>query len=276
MSDTTPLGQETLGYYGEGRESSRLRKDNGLIELARTRELLQRFVPPPPAVVLDIGGGAGVYAFWLAQQGYRVHLIDATPLHIEQAHRYSQAENIPLAEIAVGDARHLTQPDAVADAVLLLGPLYHLTERSDRLAALREAFRTLKPGGVLLAAAISRYASFLDGLLRGYLEDPVFAGIVRQDLTDGQHRNPTNHPRYFTTSFFHTPQELEAEAAEAGFENPQVLAIEGPGWMFPELTARWHEPARRELYLELMRQAENAPALTGASSHLMVVGRKPA
>ena len=72
--------------------------------------------------------------------------------------------------------------DASVDAVLLLGPLYHLTERADRVRALAEGRRVLRPGGVLAAAAISRYASAVDGLFRGHLREPGFEAIVERDL----------------------------------------------------------------------------------------------
>jgi SAM-dependent methyltransferase len=116
-----------------------------------------------------------------------------------------------------GDARCLSAQSNSADAVLLLGPLYHLVERSDRLMALREARRILKPKGVLIAAAISRFASLIDGLARGFFRDSDFRKIVASDLATGQHRNPTNQTAYFTTAYFHHPEELAAEVREASF-----------------------------------------------------------
>jgi SAM-dependent methyltransferase len=193
------------------------------LERERSRELLTRFLPPLPATILDIGGGPGGHACWLAARGYRVHLIDITPLHVELARQASARQpDAPLASAEVGDARSLPWDAATADAVVLFGPLYHLTDRGDRLQALREACRVLRPGGVLLTAAISRFASAFDGLCRGFLKDPAFAEIVRRDLTDGQHRNPTGRPEYFMDTFFHHPDELLAVVAEAGFAPPSL------------------------------------------------------
>jgi len=127
------------------------------MERMRTQEILRRYVPPPPAVLLDVGGGAGIYAFWLSQLGYEVHLVDGAPLHIEQARQASHTQSDhPLASIELGDARALTWPEQSVDILLLLGPLYHLTEQEERLQVLKEAFRVLKPGGWCIAAAISR------------------------------------------------------------------------------------------------------------------------
>src|SRR5205823_5178670 len=147
---------EIEAYYARGQEVNRLFRGVSQLELVRTQELLTRWLPAPPAVVLDVGGGSGVYACWLAAQGYAVHLIDPAPLHVEQALQASaQQPGSPLAGARVGDARRLDCKEERADATLLLGPLYHLTERDDRLQALREAKRVLRPGGLLFAVGIS-------------------------------------------------------------------------------------------------------------------------
>jgi SAM-dependent methyltransferase len=164
----------------------------------------------------------------------------------------------------------------VADAVLLLGPLYHLTERDDRLLALREARRVLHPGAVLVAAAITRFASLFDGLRFGFLDDPAFVRIVERDLTDGQHRNPGDHPDYFTTAFFHHPDELAQEVTEAGLTLEAVLAVEGPGWLLPDLDEWWRDIGRRERLLHLIAAVEREPSLLGVSGHLLAVARRPA
>jgi len=266
---------DILGHYERVAEAERLSRGTGQLELARTQELLARFLPPPPAEVLDVGGGPGVYACWLAQRGYQVHLIDIVPRHVEQALGASREMSAsPLASAEVGDARKLKRSDASADAVLLLGPLYHLTERGDRVQALREACRTLRSGAVVCAAGISRFASLLDGLVRGYLDDPEFARIVERDLRDGQHRNATNNPAYFTTAFFHHPDELAAEIREAGLRHEATFAVEGPAWLLQDFDAHWNDPSRRERLLTALRALEAEPSLLGASAHLLAVARK--
>jgi len=158
---------------------------------------------------------------------------------------------------------------------LLLGPLYHLTERAERLQAFSEARRMLLPGGVVLAAAISRYASLLDGMNRGYIEDPSFAEIAQADLATGQHRNPTGQHGYFTTAYMHRPEELVEEAQAAGFEDIALFAIEGPLWLTRAAQERWDDAAARERYLEALRWIEQDMALMAASSHLLAVGKTP-
>src|SRR5262249_59640439 len=132
--------------------------------------------------------------------------------------------------------------------------LFHLTGRADRLQALREAHRVLRPGGVLLAAAVSRFASALDGLCRGFLKDPLFAEIVRRDLTDGQHRNSTGRPEYFMYTFFHHPDELRTEVIEAGFPTAAVHAVEGPCWLLSDFDTWWDNSQYRERLLAIARK----------------------
>jgi SAM-dependent methyltransferase len=255
-------------YYALGAERDRLSSGPGRIERARTEEVLQRWLPPPPARVLDVGGGPGTYVPWLTAQGYEVHLVDPVPLHVEQARAAGAAS------ARVGDARRLDEGDASHDAVLLLGPLYHITDRAGRIAALSEARRVVRQGGVVAAAAISRFASLLDGLVTGALHDPVFAGIVEHDLVDGQHRNPTSRPEWFTTAFFHHPDELRTEVADSGLRMEELVGLEGPAWLVRDVEAQWTDPERRERLLAAARAVEREPSLLGLSAHLLAVARR--
>jgi ubiquinone/menaquinone biosynthesis C-methylase UbiE len=266
---------EVVAFYARGLERDRLIGGQGALEFARTRTLLERYLPEPPAVVADVGGGPGRYAVWLAERGYRVHLIDPVPLHIEQARAAAGGPpGAVLASAEVGDARALRLPDASVDAVLLLGPLYHLPERADRLQALAEARRVCRRGGVVIAAAISRFASTLDGLRAGYLEDPSFAAVAAGDLRDGRHRNPTGDPAYFTTAYFHRPEDLAAECAEAGLSHEATLAVEGAAWLLPDLDARLADERRRAVLLAALAALETEPTLLGVSAHLLTVVRR--
>jgi ubiquinone/menaquinone biosynthesis C-methylase UbiE len=268
--------QEVLAFYARGLEDQRLFRDDGLLERHRTQELLLRYLPPPPAIVLDVGGGPGHYALWLAARGYEVHLVDPVPLHLEQARARSAEETaIPLASIHQGDARRLECATDRVDAVLLFGPLYHLPERTDRLRALREARRVLRADGIVLVSAISRFASALDGLVSHFFADERYAPTVWQDLTDGQHRGLPDGS-YFTTAYLHRPEELASEMTEAGFGQVNVLAIEGPGWLLQDFETQWADPMLREALLEVIRRTESEASLVGASSHLMGVGHKRA
>ncbi len=259
-------------HYALGLERERLAGPHAL-EWVRTRELLERHLPPAPAVLLDVGGGPGAYAVWLALAGYAVHLVDPIPLHLAQAVAAAAAERAELASATVGDARALAAADGCADAVLLLGPLYHLQDRRERLRALAEARRVTRPGGLVVAAAISRYASTIDGLLRSYFDQDGFEDIVLGVLADGRHRNPTRNPNWFTTAYFHHPDELRAEIAEAGLALLTLVAVEGVGVALTDIHARLADPQRRERLLRAIRRLEAEPTLLGSTGHLLAVAR---
>ena len=127
-SPAMALDPEIEAYYARGGEPERLEHGYFPLERARTQEIVLRHLAPPPGVVLDVGGAAGAYALWLSARGYAVHLVDPVPLHVDEARRASAHSAHPLAGITQGDARALDHADASADAVLLLGPLYHLTD----------------------------------------------------------------------------------------------------------------------------------------------------
>ncbi|MFH0907603.1 MAG: methyltransferase domain-containing protein [bacterium] len=264
--------KEIADFYNAGKEVGRLFQGLGRMEFARLQELMQRYLPPAPAVVADVGGGPGTYACWLATQGYEVHLIDPVPLHVQQARQASEQQpSHPMASVEVGDARQLTLPDASVDVVFLHGPMYHLTEKSDRLLALAEARRVLRSDGVLLAVAITGYASTLVGVIKGWVWDPAYMGMIREEISTGQHRCPDNW-KLFTTSFFHHPDQLKSEIEEAGFRHHVTLGIQGPGWMAPDFEAAWKDDARRQALLQVARLMEHEPV---HSPHMVAVARKP-
>jgi len=214
------MDPEVRAFYVDGfREDERLRlRAHGVLERVRTQELLARFLPLPPAAVLDVGGGTGVHAEWLAKRGYAVHLIDPVEEHV------AVAGELPGVVAAVGDARWLPQEDDSQDAVLLLGPLYHLPEREARLQALREALRVARPGSPVVATGISRYATLMDIGSDGRLTEAVEPFLHRLHAT-GQFRGDVVG---FTTAYFHLPDELALDLADAGLCDVEVYGIEGP------------------------------------------------
>jgi len=270
------LSDEILSFYRQTHESKRLTNDvRGQIEFARTQEIITRYLPAPPAVVLDIGGGAGPYACWLAKIGYEVHLVDAVDLHIEQAQEASnQQPEHPIASISLGDARALRFSAMATDGILLLGPLYHLIDESERLLALREAYRVLRSGGVVVAAGISRFASLLDCFFQNRLGNPVSRDIVQHDLKTGYHRNPTENLAYFTDAYLHRPEELRSELIEAGFQHQATLAVQGPAWLFRSVENYWTNPNQRVMVLDLIRTVEAESSILGVSSHILTIGTK--
>jgi ubiquinone/menaquinone biosynthesis C-methylase UbiE len=265
------MDPEILGHYEKGVELERLANGSSQIEFARNKELLERHLPPVPARVLDVGGGPGAYAAWLAGLGYDVTLVDPVPMHVSEAAALAAHSGQPFTA-TVGDARDLEQADDSFDVALLFGPLYHLPERNDRLGALSEATRVVRSGGIVAVAAISRFASILDGMVNGYLADPIFNAIVDEDLRDGRHRNPTGNVEYFTTAYFHRPDELPAELSEVGLVVDALYGVEGPGWLRSE---QWDEADGRDSILRVARVIESEPTMIGVSAHLLAFGHRP-
>ncbi|TMI42982.1 methyltransferase domain-containing protein [Candidatus Bathyarchaeota archaeon] len=278
-SDSVRAGMKSLdsafyAHYESGVEKDRLLTGSSNLEFYRTKEIISRFLPKKPATILDVGGGPGRYSFWLAGKGHRVHLVDILPLHVKQAGDTQRKSNEELASISLGDARELDFHDKTMDIVLLFGPLYHLVQRRERMRALLEARRVLKPGGRLFVAAVSRFTSALDGSLHGYIEDPAFMKIIKQDLKNGQHRNPRNVPEYFTTAFFHHPKELEAEISKAGFRSVRTYALTGFAWLLPRFNEYWKDRELRGRLLTLLERTESEPSLMGVSDHLLATGNR--
>jgi SAM-dependent methyltransferase len=271
MDTPDSLQPEILNYYNAGQEAGRLETPFSQWEKIRTFDLLERFLPSPPAVILDVGGAAGAYAFPLAEKGYIVDLIDPVPLHIDQALLQEKKSRCAPRSYHVGDARSIPAGGETADAVLFFGPLYHLTDRSDRLLAIREAHRVLRARGLLMAVAISRFASAMDGIGRGLIRDAEFLQIVEHDLNTGQHRNETANLDYFTTAFFHHPDEFKTELIEAGFPDATIYAVEGPLWN----VALPNSPGERNRLMAAVQMIECEPSLVGASAHMMGIARKP-
>ena len=212
-----PSDEEIVEHYNAYDESQRLADGFGNLEHERTKELIQRYLPTPPATIMDIGGAGGVYSFWLAGLGHNVHLVDIVPRHIEQARQTSNEGSVKLTSMKVGDARDLDFPDEFADVIMMHGPLYHLTNRKDRLRALTEAKRILKPGGRLLGFAITRYAGLIYGLTQGLVFDAEYLSMIREEIKTGLRKDTPSWANTFISAYFHLPDDLKDGLAASSY-----------------------------------------------------------
>lgn len=274
MAEDPIPGVEALeAYYALGKEQDRLARGLGVVEFERTKEVVLRHLPQPPAVVADIGGGPGRYALWLASLGYAVLLRDVVPLHIQQA-RAAARDFGAVIDAHVGDARQLDLPADSVDAVLLLGPMYHLPNPADRAQCLSEARRVARPGSVVFVAAISRWSPRLHAYLvrRGYRDyrkmTAELPGVERTGVMP-----PLAEGGF--VGYTHRPAELRREVESAGLECLDLVAVEGLAFALPDLEERLADEADRAAVFDAARALERVPELLGLGPHLIATARKP-
>ena len=152
------MDAQIVDFYENCAEAGRLERRLGIIEFYRTKEILGQYLQQG-SVIYDVGGGIGMYARWLAAQGHQVHLLELAGAQVDYAREHMMAagtiggtevQNPDGVKFAAekADARKLPRPDENADVVLLMGPLYNLQKKEDRMLALAEAHRVLKKGGL--------------------------------------------------------------------------------------------------------------------------------
>jgi S-adenosylmethionine-dependent methyltransferase len=259
-------------YYDENPEREWERLERHRTELAVTLRALNEYLPKPPAAILDVGGGPGRYAITLARQGYRVTLLDLSSRQLDFARERAGEAGVGLADYVQADARDLSiVPDETYDAVLLMGPLYHLISPRERYAAVREARRVLREGGLIFASFITRYAP-----IRFVAKhDPAFIlehpAKLEELLTTGLNISETSGG--FTDSYFALPTEIRPLMEECGFDVVDLIACEGVVSLIEEqineLTGQvWEE------WVDLNFLLGKDPTIHGAAEHLLYVGRR--
>ena len=264
---------EIVEFYSEYNEKGRLIERHSL-EKIRTQEIILRHLAKKPQKIIDIGGAAGVYSFWLAELGHIVDLIDLVPKHIQQIKEIETIEGKKINSAIVGNALALPYEDNLYDIALLMGPLYHLQDREQRILALKEAKRVLKKDGILFAAAITKYASMLDGFKYDLIADPEFQNIMLNDIKTGKHNNVNKIENYFTYSYFHSPNELKNEVEEAGLKYMEILPVEGFGNIYKDVEMKMEDESYSKLLLECILLTESDPTFLAVSSHYLIVGKK--
>lgn len=254
-------------YYDANAKTEWERFDRHKMEFAITKRALAQYLPPPPARILDCGGGPGRYAIHLAQQGYRVTLLDLSQGNLLLAKQKAEAAGANLVEYIHGNALDLTRfSEAHFDAVLLLGPLYHLITPEARQQAMQQALRVLQPGGVLCAGFITLYAPLRDAIAKGYLRDYAGNPALAELLLTQQALNPG-----FTDAWFARPDEVRPWMEACGLRTLSLMAVEGLAAGHEQHLNALPESAF-EYWVELSYRLCADPHLLGAADHLLYVG----
>ena len=279
------IDNAVLAGYNAGIERDRLRTGIGIIEFERTKEILLEKLPKPPAVIYDIGGAYGEYAWWLASLGYEVHLFDLSETNIamsaELAEEYS---GVNLASAMVSDARSIPRPDKSADAVLLMGPLYSITEYGERILAIEECGRLLKDDGVLFSAALTPFSVLVprialyhidDSRKRKELDDPAVICMIERALEDGCYINPEKKiASGLGSSHLHTAKALREELSMGGFNTTSVHGVMGGAWLAPNLDELLANKETKAVLMKTVRMLDTHEEIIGLSGHLLAVSNK--
>ncbi|MBP3541975.1 MAG: class I SAM-dependent methyltransferase [Clostridia bacterium] len=279
------IDNAVLAGYNAGIEKDRLRSGIGLIEFERTKEILLENLPKAPAVVYDIGGAYGEYAWWLASLGYEVHLFDLSETNIAMsAELAKEYPSVGLAAAEVCDARSIPRPDRSADAVLLMGPLYSITEYEERILALKESRRLLKDDGVLFSAALTPYSVLVSRLAvyrkdeakkRRELDDPKILSAIERALANGCYINPDKKlATGIGSSHLHTAKALREELAMGGFDTPAVHGVMGGAWLAPNLDELLADKETKSVLMKTVRMLDTHEEIIGLSGHMLAVSRK--
>ncbi len=279
------IDSAVLAGYNAGVERNRLRTGIGIIEFERTKEILLDKLPLPPAVIYDIGGAYGEYAWWLASLGYEVHLFDLSETNIRMSAELSdEYPGLSLESAEVCDARAIARPDKSADAVLLMGPLYSITEYEERILTIMESRRVLKDNGVLFSAALTPYSVLVarlaayhrdDAKKRTELDDPTVIAMIERALDDGCYINPERRiASGLGSSHLHTAKALREELLCGGFETLSVHGVMGGAWLAPNLNDLLKNPETRETLMRTVRMLDMHEEIIGLSGHLLAVSMK--
>ena len=268
MSDDV---SDIAAFYNSepGREHGRLVEHQ--LEYDLTWRYLERYLPAR-GTLLEVGAATGRYTLELARRGYRVTAVDmSTELLDVCRQRVVDAGLGDRVRTVAADARDLSPViERAFDAVLLMGPLYHLVEESDRIAALEQAFARMRVGAPIFTAFISRFGIMGD-LIKVIPEWIEQRADVRSHLSRG--RRPENAPPGGFRGYFARVEELAPLHEAVGFETVAVAGVE-PGISADDVSYNRLEGERRRLWLDLLDEISQDSTIIGASRHLLYVGRK--
>lgn len=268
LDDVDDIG----AFYDSDPEREHVRLEEHRLEHDLTWRYLDRYLPAEGAI-LDVGAATGRYAIPLAKRGYRVTAVDLSSALVERGRRRSAELGLSASvDWVVSDARDLRMVGRREfDATLLLGPLYHLIEESDRRLAIRQARDRMREGAVVFAAFLSRLGVLADLIKRSP------AWIHRRDevraLLDQGSRPPTA-PRGGFRGYFARVEEIRPLLEGEGFHTVLVAGVE-PVIAADDASFNRLEGDEKALWLQLLEEVAENESTLGSSRHLLYVGRKP-
>ncbi len=259
-------------FYDGYAEAEWDRLDRHRMEFVTTLRAMDEFIPPKSSI-LDVGAGPGRYSIELAKASHTVTLMDLSSRNVELARKKAREQDVEISEFVCGNALDLSQfGNSSFGVVLLMGPLYHLVEPSDRDLAIDEALRVLKPGGLLFASFISRYAVYLDllksdpGLITRYAR--TYERLIKTAVHIPDEQNPG-----FTDAYFVHPKDIEPLMSRHGLTTLRLAVAEGLIASVESSVNALPDEAFEE-WAEVSYRLGTDPVTWGAGENMLYVGRK--
>jgi ubiquinone/menaquinone biosynthesis C-methylase UbiE len=268
--------EKVKAYYDVFNEWGRLDASEGKLEFDLSMPILTSKLPAN-AELLDLGGGPGRYTIELAKLGHTLHLADLSQTLLDKARAIIDEHNIPnVKSITQVNATDLScYKDASFDAVLLFGPLYHLTSKSERKSCIKEVYRVLKPNGLVFAAFIP-YLSGAVGVASRmfYFPDQVSVDTLNRVFDIGVFNN--NADKGFQEGYYPSSTALVSLFKELGFHKVLVRSIRGWGYSREEhiYKLKTEDPKRFDAVIDLLNQTADNPAIIEMCGHAIFVGQK--
>ncbi|WP_300026912.1 bifunctional 2-polyprenyl-6-hydroxyphenol methylase/3-demethylubiquinol 3-O-methyltransferase UbiG [uncultured Maribacter sp.] len=273
MKNKQLVNRNIEAFYTRASEETRLEKGMGIFEFERIKSLIEKYLSNTSSKIIDVGGGTGKYAEWLAKKGHLVHLVEPVAKHLHIAeNRAKKLKN--KFKVHFGESRNLDFPNNYADLIILHGPLYHLQKKEDRELSILEARRVIKDDGIILGFAINYTASTLVGLLNGLIHKKPFFEMCKNELTTGIHNPPDQFPWLLTEAFYHKPEQLKSEFVNQGLAYLNTYAIEGISWLDKDFFTNMLNDNKRKTLLELLQITENDSCILAFSPHMMIAVKK--
>jgi len=258
-------------FYNGDPEREHTRLERHQLEYELTWRYLDQYLPSQGSI-LEVGAATGRYTLELAKRGYTITAVDLSEVLLEKCRKSILDQGLERrVRFVVADARNLK---AVAekgfDAVLLMGPLYHLIVKADRKAALKEAFDRLRAGGILFSSFLSRFGLMGDLLKRipDWIEDQA---EVKSILEQG--RRPDHYPRGGFRGYFPKPAEIAPLHEDIGLDTLVVAGVE-PAISADDESYNKLQGKQRGQWLDLLYSISTEPSILGASRHILYVGQK--
>ena len=264
------MSNAVVNSYENDKEENRLTTDNARrVEFITTAKILNEHLPEK-AKILDCAAGTGIYAFHLAETGHHVTALDIAPRHIELIESELRSKPFSM-NVQVNDAKDLSLfKDESFDAVLCMGPLYHLTEEKDRLQCLNECLRVLRKGGALFSAYINRFfviSSIVTGdfkyLKKEFIDNLITTGTLKSD-------DPLC---FWTDSYFDKPDIIEKTYRGIGLQILDHIATDGMSIFLRDKINLMNQD-EFEIWCEYHYATCREKSILGISNHGLIVGRK--